>query len=249
MARAWRGIVAAATSLLAFSCLVCAVLAQAQQQKQQEQEKVRGEMNEFVDSVKNAVKEAELASDNKEVLDLGQSLRLLEEKFSGLRAAISQEMGSKSDNFISHADVSKTLIVRTTSLIEDTVKQREELKKLVTDVKDVDAAIAKLKEGLREFDTDISQLNMLLSDLHISHNELYNMHGEVRSAVVELAEDGDIHHESGKFSKSHRIFYGLLLVELGAFVGYLYLKRQSILGAGGFAGLSGKSSSKHYGKF
>lgn len=133
--------------------------------------------------------DAEAASKKREVLDLGQSLHLLETKFSGLRAALQAEMGAKSSKFVSHANVAKDLMDRSGELAKSIVSQREELRKLSGDITEVDSAIRALREGLTSFERDAAELSKLMGQLHVSHSELRSAHEEARSSVREMMAD------------------------------------------------------------
>lgn len=180
-------------------------------------------MDELVDSVREAVHEAEAAGARKEVVDLGQSLSLLETKFAGLRAALSAELGAKSKKFSSNADVAKELMDRSSELVRVIVDQRNELKQLSGDIKQVDSAIRAFKEGLMNFERDAAELSKIVSSLHVSQNELRSSHEEARTTVTELVEDQKNIAKAG--SGRHILFYALLMIEIALFVGFLYLKR------------------------
>lgn len=195
---------------------------------------MRHRMNDLVDSVKGAVHDAESAGKKREVVDLGQSLHLLESKFSGLRQALQQELGVKSSTLASSSAVATELVDRSNTLIRNIVSQREDLRKLAGDVKEVDSAIRALREGLSKFERDASELNKLMGELHVSHNELRSAHEEAHSSVKELMADS---HEVVRKS-THGLFYAILLLEIASLVAFVYFKRPG-----------GQLSHKAYGKF
>lgn len=180
-------------------------------------------MDDLVDTVKQAVHNVETAGEKKEVVDLGQSLHLLETKFAGLRAALSAELGAKASKFTSHEQVSKDLMARSSDLVRGIVEQREELKKLAGDVKEVDSAIRAFREGLLDFERDAAELAKIVSDLHASHKELHAAHQEARTSVKEMITDP--HYNKNIKGGKHGMFYVLLLVEIAVFVAFLYFKR------------------------
>lgn len=195
---------------------------------------MRHRMNDLVDSVNTAVHDAEAAGKKREVVDLGQSLNLLESKFAGLRQALRQEMGAKSSKLESHTVVAQELMDKSNELIRNIVKQRDDLRKLVGDVKEVDSAVRALREGLTNFEKDAAELSRVMGDLHVSHNDLQSAHEEAHSSVKELMADS---HEV--VSKStHGLFYVVLLIEIASLVAFVYFKRPG-----------GHVAHKAYGKF
>ncbi|PXF44660.1 hypothetical protein BWQ96_05602 [Gracilariopsis chorda] len=213
---------------------LCSAELSAQQQQQQQQQQVRDEMNEFVNTVKHAVNEAESASNKKDVVDLGQSLAMLEKKFSSLRSALAQELGAKAPNLASNNAVAKELMDKSTNLVQGVVTQREELRRLSSDVKQVDSAIRALKEGVKKFETEVSDLHRVVADLHVSHNEMSAVHDEAKEKLKEVVADA--HHMAQ--TSTHSLLYILVAAEVAGFVLYLYVKRP----ASSFA-------HKAYGKF
>lgn len=178
------------------------------------------QMDDLVSSVKSAVEDLD---SKREVVDLGQSLHLLETKFSSLRAALSAEVNSRSKQFTSNANVAKELMDRAADLVRGTIAQRDEIKKLSSDVKQVDSAIRAFKEGVVNFERDAKELERIVQDLHLSHNDLQLSHEEAKSSVRDLIT------EHGKRSKSssstHWWFWVLLMIEVMLFVGFLYIRR------------------------
>ena len=195
---------------------------------------MQNRMKDMVHAVEGAVHDAEAAKSNREVVDLGQSLHLLETKFSGLREALAQELGAKSSKMHSHSGVARELMDQSTDLVKGIVNQREELRRLSSDVKEVDSAIRALREGLNTFEKDVNDLNRLAGDLHVSHNELSVTHEEARDRVREVIVDV----EGSKNSSSHGLLYAAILIEFAVFVGFLYFKRPG-----------GALAHKAYGKF
>lgn len=194
---------------------------QQQQQQHQQQQQVRDEMNQFVNTVKHAVDDAESAANKKDVVDLGQSLAMLEKKFSSLRAALAQELGAKAPNLASNNQVAKELMEKSTNLVQGVVTQREELRRLSSDVKQVDSAIRALKEGLSKFEGEVSDLHRVVADLHVSHNEMSAVHDEAKDKLKEVVADA---HAMAQ-SKTHGVLYFLVAMEVAAFVVFLYFKR------------------------
>lgn len=184
-------------------------------------------MDELVDSVKHAVEDAEAAGRKREVVDLGQTLHLLESKFAGLRTALQQELGGKAAKFASHGNVAKELMDRSTDLVHGIVGQRDELRRLARDLKEVDSAIRAIREGMVNFEREVSDLSKVIADLHVSHNELTDAHEETKSSVQELMADSTNLGPGGKkgASSTHALLYLLVMAEIAILVLYLYMKR------------------------
>lgn len=192
-------------------------------------------MDDLVDSVKEAVHEVDAAGQKREVVDLGQSLHLLEKKFTSLRSALAHELGAKATSMTSNSAVARNLVDRSTELVKGVVVQRDELQHLISDVKEVDSAIRSLKDGLSNFEKDVTELDRVIGDLHLSHNELTATHEEAKDRLHEVMRDAG---QTSTNASSHSMFYLALLVEIAAFVGFLYLKRRG-----------GTLAHKAYGKF
>lgn len=201
---------------------------------------VRHEMDSLVEGVKKAVGEAGRARDHKEVLDLGQSLHVLEHKFAGLKAAIAHEMGTKLPEGQSHGELAKSMIDSSTKLIEDVSRYRVDMQRLMVSMRSIDDSLAAIKDGMQSFDKEVDDMNRLLADLHVRTNELHENHHSSNVALEmsaqHLSEDATRH--SGASRGSHKFYYFLLAAEIIAVAYYIYTKRNAL-----------PSSAKHYGKF
>lgn len=189
---------------------------------QQQQQEVHARMNEMVDSVKEAVREADAAGDKKEVVDLGQSLSLLESKFSGLRAALAQELGVSAEKMAGQTTTARELMEKSTELVKSVVSQREELRRLSTDLRETDSAIRALREGLDKFEREMSNLNRIMGDVHQSQNEISASHDEIKGRVSAVIQG---HGKASRVSSWHWMMYVLLVGEMVAFGAFCYLKR------------------------
>lgn len=215
--RGWRQKLC--TTVLYFLVIVVVVTGDAAQQRE-----VHDRMYELMDSVKDAVRDADAAVDKRQVVDLGQSLSLLETKFSGLRAALSHELGASKDKIKSQSTVARELMDTSADLVRGIVAQRQELSRLAGDIREMESAIRALREGLHTFDREMTDLNSILSDVHQIHHELSASHDEIRSRVKSVVKDGSAAY---KPSPTHRYLVIAVVVELGAFVLFIFLKRSS----------------------
>ncbi|CAN8064793.1 unnamed protein product [Agarophyton chilense] len=200
----------------------------------EQQKQVRDRMNEFADTMRHAVDDAEAANKKKDVVDLGQSLNLLETKFASLRSALAHELGARSPQFESNNQVAKQIMDKSSGLVQGVVSQREELRRLSSDIKEVDSAIRALREGLTTFEKDVGELHRVIADLHVSHNEMSSVHDETKEKLKEVVADA--HHIAR--TGTHWVLYLIIILELGVFVGYLYYKKPV-----------GTLAHKAYGKF
>lgn len=179
---------------------------------------VHNRMNELVDSVKEAVHDADAAVDKRQVVDLGQSLQLLETKFSGLRAALAHELGASSAGIAGHADVSRQLSEKSTELVQSIIAQREELRKLSGDIRETESAIRALREGLETFDREMAGLHHTSTDLHNAHGELQAMHDDAKNRIQFLASRPIA-------SSSNKLLFAIVFIEIAAIVVYVVVKR------------------------
>lgn len=214
------------SSSLTVSLAVLLLIAMAQvtvsdAQTAEQQKEVNTRMNDLVDSVKDAVHDAEAAAGRKQVIDLGQSLHMMETKFSGLRAALMQELGASASRMTSHAGLSNDLLDRTAKLVKSIVKQRDELRRLSGDVREVDSAIRALREGLNTFENEVNDLKKVMGELHVSHNELSTTHADAKHRLKTIMDN----HKKNSTSMLHRFMYVLLFLEVVGFAVFLFLKR------------------------
>lgn len=228
-------------SLLAATCLLMmttpAFAEEVHQQQQQQHQPLHERMDDLVGSVKEAVKNADAAADKHQVVDLGQSLHLLEAKFSGLRAALAEELGASKEKLSSHSASAQQLMERSTELVRSVVAQRDDLKKLSSDMREIDSAIRAIREGLDTFDREMDLLNKVASEVHDTHEEISMSHDRLRSRVSRFASDG-----LRKASAQNPIARWLLIISVLEiiFVGiFLFLKRSA----------SRPGMRKAYGKF
>lgn len=189
-----------------------------------QQKDVHDRMHELMDSVKDAVRDADAAVDKRQVVDLGQSLHLLETKFSGLRSALSHELGASKEQIKSQSTVSKQLMDKSSDLVRGIVAQREELSRLSSDIREMESTIRALREGLHTFDREMADLNSILSEVHQTHHELSTSHDEIKSRVKTVI---DVASTANKPSPTHRFLVIAVVVELCAFVIFIYFKRSS----------------------
>lgn len=158
-------------------------------QQQHHHQHLHEQMDDLVGSVKDAVKNADSAADKRQVVDLGQSLHLLESKFSGLRAALAEELGVSKEKMSSHSATAQQLMDKSTELVRSVVSQRDELKRLSGDMREIDSAIRSLREGLETFNREMTLLNKIAGEVHDTHGEVSSSHDRLRSRVNLLAFD------------------------------------------------------------
>lgn len=177
-------------------------------------------MKELVDSVHQAVGEADAASKNKKIVDLNHSLSLLESKFAGLRAALSKELGAKAQTMTGHSESSKELMNKSSELVQRVIAQRKELSTLASDIAQIDSAVRAIRESLSVFEKDAKDLEGLVTDLHRHHEEMSLWNKDAKMAVTEISSK----QRAGKISKSHMFLSIAIIAEVVAFVGFLYFK-------------------------
>ncbi len=199
---------------------------------------VRHEMESLVDGVKDAMRNAGRARDHKEVIDLGQSLHILEHKFAGLKQAIAHELGTKLPAALSHSEESKRMLESTSRLLDDVAAYRQDMQKLMVSVREIDDSLRAVKEGMATFDQEVDTMNRLLADLHVRTNELHENHQTSSHQLEETTKHVEKHHLDGA-KRSYRWYYLILVIEVAAVAYYLYSKRDALP----------KASAKHFSKF
>ena len=139
------------------------------------QQQLHERMNDLVEGVQGAVRDADAATGsggNRQVVDVGQSLTLLESKFANLRLALAHELGSSKMKINSHTESSKQLMERSTELVRTIINQRQELMRMSTDIRELDSSIRALRDGLHMFDSEMATMADMIEHLHQSHSDL-----------------------------------------------------------------------------
>lgn len=196
---------------------------------------VQHEMDDLVEGVRHAVDDAKRAHDHKEVLDLGQSLHMLEHKFAGLKAAISQEMGSRATPVRQHTEESKQMVEAASKLLDEMAGYRSDMEKLLGHMREIEDNINAAKAGMADFDKTVDDLSRLVQSAHIAHDELQEQHQESHAHVDEVAHAWAL--ASGQKSGHHKWYMLILVLEVAGVAYWLYTKR------------GGMGTNKHLHKF
>lgn len=198
---------------------------------------VRHEMDNLVDGVKDAMRTAQRVHDHKEVVDLGQSLHLLEHKFAGLKQAIAHELGTKLPTTMNHNDESKRLIESSSRLLDDVAAYRAEMQRLMGSVREIDDSIRAIRDGMASFDQEVDEMNRLLAEVHVKTNDLHENHQATGHQMGEAGRlvQGVLKPASG----SYKWYYLILIMEIAAVAYFFHTKGVSLPRANG----------KQFGKF
>lgn len=193
-------------------------------------------MNELVDTVHGAVHDADAASapatgEHRQVVDVGQSLTLLETKFNNLRMALASELGVSKAKLGDHAQTSKQLLDHSTELVRSVISQREELSRLTTDIRDLESTIRALRDNLHSFDSDMASLSDVVDHLHQSHADLTESHHDVKHQLGQVRKNTKASVSSSKRSapaaRSQRWLVIILIIETLGAAAFLFSKRNS----------------------
>ncbi len=180
------------------------------------------EMDSLVDGVRKAVQDAERSKSGKEVLDLGQSLHILEHKFAGLKAAIAHQMGAKTNTPAAHSEEAKKMVDTATRLLDEMAKYRTDMEHLLDSLREIEHGISEAKSGMAEFDGEVDEMNRLLKKLHVATDDMQDHHDSIHGAI----EDSHslMQHNAAK-GGHHFWFMLILLVEAAAVFYFIYTKK------------------------
>lgn len=201
--------------------------ANSHQNSNHRHERLHVQMNDLLGSVRDAVKGAEGASDQqRQVVNLESTLRLIETKFSGLRAALAEELSSSQEKMDSHSSVTSKLANTTTAIVRSIVTQRDTLKQLSKDMIEIGLAVRKLREGLQLFDGEMYVLQTIVKEVNDAHKKIASSHHQIRRRINVVASD------SLQGMNRQRIFTRFLflisILEIALLVLYVFYKRSSL---------------------
>lgn len=183
---------------------------------------INEEMDSLVDGVRKAVQDAERSKSGKEVLDLGQSLHILEHKFAGLKAAIAHQMGTKLNSPAAHSEEAKQMVDTATKLLDEMAMYRTDMEHLLDSLRDIESGIGEAKSGMSDFDREVDDMNRLLKKLHVATDQLQDNHDHIHGAI----EDNNLMMESHVAKGGHHFWFMLvLLVEAAAVCYFIYSKK------------------------
>jgi len=183
---------------------------------------VQHEMESLVDGVRGAVRDVENNRAHRDVVDLGQSLHLLEHKFAGLKSAIAHEMGSRVTPNLSHSEEAKKMVETASKLLDEMAAYRNDMEKLIVHMRDIQDSISAAKAGMADFERDVSLLSSTISKLHHDTNGLHDQHHASTHQIDTATEEGAPKHAS------HKWFLVALFLEFSAFGFWLYTKRKAL---------------------
>lgn len=129
----------------------------------------------------------------RDVVDLGASLRLVEERFSALRSSLLSEMGAdtasagataagKAADLQRHA---RELTTKGGEMIRKLAASRAQVHAVLAEVRTMDGATTRLREGVAKLEGEIAELGAVIGQAHTDNNVLFSAHHELRASVKE----------------------------------------------------------------
>lgn len=190
---------------------------------------VRGELDDFVAGVKKAWDEEHAAKDHKDVVDLGQSLHLLESKFAKLKDTIFRqyiEGKSGKDGGASGVVIDTSEIEKTTSmLVHKIIAQQGDVGQIQTDVQMLEHTVKTLTDNLKRLEQDIGKATKILGKLDSSQEELRetaDRHYDTLTHHGDHIEDMTLVAGTG-----HTKFYYLIVFEMIALALFAFIRRRN----------------------
>lgn len=200
---------------------------------------LRAQLSKLVESVEHAAGDAKAAHEKRDVVDLGASLRLMEDKFGALRNALLSDMGlavskagSGSNAMKEHA---QDLAEKGTSILSRLGSSRSEIHSMLNEIRTLDTTMAELRQGLKRMEEELHDLKTVLTQAHMDNGLLHGAHNDLRNAVAEATERTAIlagsRPDSGvQFPK----WYFVLFVEMLLLAGFAAYKQFSLSRNGKF---------------
>lgn len=165
---------------------------------------VQAEIDRLKEAVRHAETDAQNSHSKKDVVDLGASLRIVEDRFAGLKSALLSEMGGFGDSgkasegsaaLKQHAE---ELSSRGAEMVQKLSKSRSEVHAVLAEVRTMDSATAELKGAITKLETEIADLGKALQQAHVDSHVLASAHSELRETVR------DVHSRSSNSVQSSR---------------------------------------------
>jgi hypothetical protein len=160
---------------------------------------VQAELDRLVASVGRATGDAKaLHGTHGDVVDLGASLRLMEDKFTGLRNALMAEMGlagaASGDGgsggggaggagaLQGHVD---ELVTRGTEMIQRLAHSRSDVHALLSEIHDLHNSMATVKEEMSRLGAEVTRLGDAVTNAHTDHGLVHGAHAGLKRTIAE----------------------------------------------------------------
>jgi hypothetical protein len=235
-----RSLCAYAVVLLAFACL-SPVRVSAQEHHQMTHEhydhavtaapaQVREHLDEFLESIGHVATDAKATHDKKEVVDLGQSLRLVEDKFTGLRRALLSELGVAAEKDPAGAAAlhghTQDIVAAGSELIQRMGNARNDMQAIAQESSHVDEIMKQVRESLRRMENELSLLHNGLQQAQLDSSIVRDVHVSLRNSIGHVHEQTDhvvqLHGTHYRFVPK---WYIIVLAEMFALAGFVLFKR------------------------
>lgn len=158
---------------------------------------IREEMEHLIESIGHVAADSHHSHEKSDVVDLGASLRMMEDKFAALRNALLTDMGvaiasastSKDGDVTSpHAEEemrthAKQLVTKGSDMISVLAKSRQDVSSIVRDIKHLSEELKQLRDDLKDVDSSVKAIGASLSNAHIDQGVLQGAHAEIRDSL------------------------------------------------------------------
>lgn len=202
---------------------------------------VYDEYESFVEGVESVMGDQRAAASKRDVVDLGQSLHLLDTKFEHLKESLYEQMvtaaarrGSKGKGAavaegqaLARKVKSKYTNVRTIArdvldLMASNAQAVEHVSETMTGLEKV---VGELQKNLEQHHKEVTELGNSVKRLHDSSHSLMDTHASSSHAALSAAQKSTSALQSGAMPSSTKIYF-LLLVEMAGLCGFALFRRR-----------------------
>ena len=197
-------------------------------------EGVRGKLDEFVEGVKKAWEEENRAKEKKDVIDLGQSLHMLQNKFDTLRNSIfkqfieGKDSGKKSGSGgggVGEDKDLKEIEESTSKIVHKIIDQQNHVGQIQEDVNSLQRTVDALTGNLQRLEKDLLKTTKVLNKLDVNHEDMRNKadeHYDHVSSHGDNLEDIRLNESQG-----HSKFYYFIVLEMVALAAFAFIRKRN----------------------
>jgi hypothetical protein len=191
---------------------------------------VREQLDDFLESVGHVSSDAKATHDKKDVVDLSQSLRLVEDKFTGLRRALLSELGVAAEKDPAGAAAlhghTQDLVTAGNELIQRMGRARHDVQALVQESREVDEIMAQVRASLTKMENELSLLHNGLHQVQLDSSVVRDVHLSLRNSIdhVQAQTDHVVEVHGNHYAFIPKWYY-VVLAEMFALGGFVLYKR------------------------
>lgn len=184
---------------------------------------VQAEINRLNEAIKHAETDSQNSHSKKDVVDLGASLRIVEDRFAGLRSALLAEVGGANNNQAAGAtsgmrEHAQDLSARATEMVQKLSKSRSEVHSVLAEVRTMDTATAELKAAITKLEAEIANLGKTVQQAQVDSHVLASAHADLRETVRDVHSKSSTSLQNARTSSFVPKWYYVVFLEFFALV-------------------------------